>query len=140
MGSDFVPLTLTEIMDGKRPENRPIRVLCEGVFDLFHIGHIGVLRQAKTAFPDIILVSGVNTDADVITYKGHGTVMSYSERLTSLENCRYVDEVLYDLPYVYDLEYLNRNQIDLVAHDDLPYIPSPDAPVEVLNFYDRFKV
>ncbi|CAJ0963629.1 unnamed protein product, partial [Mesorhabditis belari] len=138
---EFVPLTLTEIKRGIKPVGRPIRILCEGVFDLFHIGHVEVLRQAKCALPDIVLVSGVNTDEEVLEVKGHLPVMTFKERLMALKTCRYVDEVIEDLPYFYTVDWLNKHQIDLVAHDDLPYVPNvlgENSPM--FHFYDQFKV
>jgi hypothetical protein len=35
--------------------------------------------------------------------------------------CRWVDEVLQDAPWVITEEFLNKHNIDFVAHDDLPY-------------------
>ncbi|CAJ0567919.1 unnamed protein product, partial [Mesorhabditis spiculigera] len=138
--SDFKPITLAEIQNGLCPSDRPIRILVEGTYDLFHIGHIEVLRQAKQAFPNVCLVVGVNTDVDVIKYKGGRPVMSYAERLRAVLECKYVDEVLSDHPFYFSLDYVNQIQCDLVAHDDLPYntggaIQGSDGD----DFYMRFK-
>ena len=35
--------------------------------------------------------------------------------------CKYVDEVVMPCPWVISLEFLERNDIDFVAHDDIPY-------------------
>ncbi|CAJ0963294.1 unnamed protein product, partial [Mesorhabditis belari] len=138
--AEFVPITLTEIREGKRPAGRPIRILCEGTFDLFHIGHVEVLRQAKQAFPDVFLVVGVNTDEDVIKYKGGRTVMSFEERRRAVLECKYVDEVVENQPFYFNIHYVNKIQCDLVAHDDIPYNTGGTfSGAENGDFYLRFK-
>lgn len=102
------------------PEGRAVRVYADGVFDLFHLGHMRVLQQAKSAFPETWLIVGVTGDAE--TYKRKGlTVMSAKERAESLRHCRWVDEVIEDCPWVITVEFLEKYGIDYVAHDDLPY-------------------
>lgn len=102
------------------PEDRPVRVYADGVFDLFHLGHMRQLQQAKTAFPNTQLIVGVT--GDVETHKRKGlTVMSAKERAESVRHCRWVDQVIEDCPWVIDVEFLEKHDIDYVAHDDLPY-------------------
>ncbi|CAK1363017.1 unnamed protein product [Cercospora beticola] len=104
----------------KPPTDRPVRVYADGVFDLFHLGHMRVLQQAKTAFPNTRLIVGVTGDEETFKRKGL-TVMSAKERAESVRHCRWVDEVIEDCPWIIDVPFLEKHNIDYVAHDDLPY-------------------
>lgn len=102
------------------PQDRAVRVYADGVFDLFHLGHMRQLQQAKTAFPNTKLIVGVTGDTETHKRKGL-TVMSAKERAESIRHCRWVDEVIEDCPWIIDVEFLEQHNIDYVAHDDLPY-------------------
>lgn len=102
------------------PQGRPVRIYADGVFDLFHIGHMRALQQAKTAFPDVHLVVGVTGNKETHKRKGL-TVLSARERAESVRHCRWVDEVIEDCPWIVTAEFLLKHNIDYVAHDDLPY-------------------
>lgn len=59
-----------------------------GVFDLFHIGHVRLLKNAK-AMCDRLIV-GVTVD-ELVQYKGKKPIIPFEERLAVVEACRYVD-------------------------------------------------
>lgn len=63
-----------------------------GVFDLFHVGHLNVLRRAKEQCDYLIV--GVSTDELVEAYKHHKTAVSFEERIKIVEAIRYVDRVV----------------------------------------------
>lgn len=102
------------------PEDRPIRIYADGVFDLFHLGHMRQLEQAKKAFPNVELVCGIPSDKETHKRKGL-TVLTDKQRCETLRHCRWVDEVIPSAPWCVTPEFLLEHNIDYVAHDDLPY-------------------
>lgn len=63
-----------------------------GVFDLFHIGHLNLLRNAKGMCDRLIVA--VTTDELVQTYKNHTTVIPFIERCEIVRAIRDVDVVI----------------------------------------------
>lgn len=59
-----------------------------GVFDLFHIGHLSMLRNAKAMCDKLIV--GVTTD-EAVAYKNKKAVIPFRERFEIVNSIRYVD-------------------------------------------------
>jgi len=66
-----------------------------GTFDLFHSGHVNLLKRCKEiAGNNGIVVVSLNTDEFIYKYKGKFPVCSQEERKSVLESCMYVDKVV----------------------------------------------
>ena len=63
-----------------------------GVYDMFHIGHLNILRRAKEKCDYLIV--GVSTDELVQKEKNKTPVIPYSERAEIIKAIRYVDKVV----------------------------------------------
>lgn len=63
-----------------------------GVFDMFHIGHLNILKRAKEQCDYLIV--GVSTDELVREYKNKTPIIPYIERKMIVESIRYVDQVV----------------------------------------------
>ena len=87
---------------------------------MYHIGHAKVLEQAKKLFKHVFLIVGVSGDEETIKKKGK-IVMNEKERSEILMHCRWVDEVVCPCPWIITLDFLNKQNIHYVAHDDAPY-------------------
>ena len=62
-----------------------------GVYDLFHIGHLNLLKNAKGMCDKLIV--GVTVD-ELVSYKNKKAFIPYEERIEMVRACRYVDAVV----------------------------------------------
>jgi glycerol-3-phosphate cytidylyltransferase len=62
-----------------------------GVYDLFHIGHLNLLRNAKGMCDKLIV--GVTTD-ELVSYKLKTAVIPFPERMEIVRSIKYVDAVI----------------------------------------------
>lgn len=63
-----------------------------GVYDLFHIGHLNVLKRARLECDYLIV--GVTTDELSESRKGKRPIIPFSERMEIVEHVKFVDEVV----------------------------------------------
>ncbi len=64
----------------------------QGTFDMFHIGHLNLIRNAKRRCDYLIV--GVNTDELVESYKNKKPIVPLEERAEIVRSIKYVDEVI----------------------------------------------
>jgi cytidyltransferase-like protein len=93
----------------------PTRVYVDMVGDLFHPGHVALLRAARDFGEQLVV--GVLSDETVAAYKRR-PIMTMHERVAVIEACRYVDEVIPDAPYRVTQEFLAEHSLALVVHGD----------------------
>lgn len=63
-----------------------------GVFDLFHIGHLNILKRAKEQCEYLIV--GVSTDECTEDYKHKKPIIPFDQRIEIVKAIKYVDEVV----------------------------------------------
>ena len=64
----------------------------QGTYDMFHIGHLNLIRNAKRHCDYLIV--GVNKDELVESYKNKRPIIPLEERVEIVRAIRYVDEVI----------------------------------------------
>ncbi|KAH8741131.1 hypothetical protein FG386_001258 [Cryptosporidium ryanae] len=102
-------------------KNRKVRIYADGVYDLLHLGHMRQLEQAKKMYPNTHLIVGVASDEETHRLKGR-TVQTLQERTETLRHVKWVDEIISPCPWVIDEKFIEKHNIDFVAHDDEPYV------------------
>lgn len=99
-----------------------------GVFDLFHIGHLNILRRAKEQCD--FLIVGVTTDALCLERKGKTPVICEQDRAAIVRAIRYVDRVVMQE----DMDKLKAVQ---ALRADAVFVGSDWKGTEAWNRYER---
>ena len=59
-----------------------------GVYDLFHIGHLNLFKNAKGMCDKLVV--GVTVD-ELVSYKGKQAMIPFEDRIELVRSCKYVD-------------------------------------------------
>lgn len=81
-----------------------------GVFDLFHIGHLNILKNSKAMCDKLIV--GVTVD-ELVKYKYKKSVIPFLERIEIVRSCKYVDLAIpqYDIDKVDTIKKIKANYL-----------------------------
>ena len=86
-----------------------------GVFDMFHVGHLNILKRAKEQCE--FLIVGVSTDELVKNYKKKIPVIPFEERKEIVESIKYVDRVVPQTS-MNKMEAWKQLHFDAIFHGD----------------------
>ncbi len=91
-------------------------VITYGTFDLFHVGHVRILKRLR-ALGDRLIV-GISSD-EFNAIKGKKSFFSYEERKEILLACKYVDEVFPEHTWEQKADDVKKYQADIfgMGHD-----------------------
>ncbi|CAN7007366.1 unnamed protein product [Brassica rapa subsp. trilocularis] len=115
--SHFLPTSrrIVQFSNGKGPGPGARIIYIDGAFDLFHAGHVEILRRARE-LGDFLLV-GIHNDQTVSGKRGaQHPIMNLHERSLSVLACRYVDEVIIGAPWEVSKDTITTFDIWKVVH------------------------
>ncbi len=90
-------------------------VFTAGTWDLFHVGHLNLIKKSKE-LGDFLIVA-VSTDELVASYKKGLLVIPFDERVAILESCKYVDKVIKQSSLI-ELKQLKEYDPDIITIGD----------------------
>ena len=92
--SNFLPTShrIRQFSSNRTPSEKDVVVYMDGAWDMFHQGHIAVLKEARKL--GTFLLVGIQSDETVNSMRGQNLpIMNLHERALGVLSCRYVDEV-----------------------------------------------
>jgi cytidyltransferase-like protein len=100
----------------RHTRDRPCgRCLVDGVFDLFHVGHLSLIERASRDFAQCWV--GLDADEFVEQYKGRRPVVPFAHRRRILEAVRYVDGIVTMTGLdCYTVAFLDAHGVDYLVH------------------------
>ncbi len=87
-------------------------VITYGTFDLFHVGHVRLLKRAKEMGDRLIV--GVSTD-DFNAAKGKRTIIPFEQRAEIVQSIRYVDLVIPEERWEQKIEDIKKYGVDVLV-------------------------
>lgn len=91
-------------------------VITFGTFDVFHVGHLNILRRAKSLGDRLVV--GVSSDALNFKKKERYPVYTQHDRLSIIQGIRYVDDVFLEESLEQKAEYIKRYSADVLVMGD----------------------
>ncbi len=91
------------------------RVYIDGIFDLFHIGHLESFKKSRRFYKNTYLIVGIISDKNAEDYK-RKPIIRENYRYEIIKNLKLVDLVIEDAPLIVTKDFIEKYNIDLVVH------------------------
>jgi ethanolamine-phosphate cytidylyltransferase len=127
--SQFLPTSkkIIQFSEGREPNPGDRIGYIAGAFDLFHVGHVDLLEEAKKHCD--FLIVGIHPDTIVNTYMHKNfPIMNLHERVLGVLACKYADEVVIGAPLVVTKDLLDHFKVSVVFHGE--HHLDPEAAVD----------
>jgi len=92
------------------------KIYVGGTFDLFHVGHLNIIKAAKKICNHVVVA--VNGDFFSKSYKGDPPIINENERLEIVSSCKYVDEAFIVDTYESQREHILIISPKFILHGD----------------------
>jgi choline-phosphate cytidylyltransferase len=113
--TDF-DIDLTHHLGGNAVPNKTRTVITFGTFDLFHIGHLNILKRAATYGNRLVV--GVSSDAMNITKKNTSPVYCQEDRMAIVGSIECVDEVIIEESLEFKRQYISKYGASVLVMGD----------------------
>ena len=126
---------------------RPRRTIyLDGVFDLFHIGHLKSIEQCA-ALGDRVII-GITGDKDAMGYKRR-PIINEADRTAIVQSLKMVDHIVCPCPLLVTKDFMKKWGIDLVVHgfadkrdrdkqiDQFFNVAVEDGKFQEINYYNK---
>lgn len=91
-----------------------MNIYTNGVYDLFHIGHLNILERAKSLGGTLTV--GINTDEYTLAYKARRPIIPYKQRKRIVDTLKCVDKTIPHMA-MDQTDMLDKYDIDVVVVD-----------------------
>ena len=91
------------------------RIYIDGIFDVFHRGHVEILKKCKEYKQNVTLIVGIISDKDATEYK-RKPIYNEEDRYTIIKSIKYVDEIVFNSPLIITKDFIKKHKIDIVLH------------------------
>jgi len=90
-------------------------IFCNGVFDLFHYGHVAYFKNIKEKYPNSFLLVGILNDK-ISSCMKRNPYYNEIQRKSLVQSCKYVDKSIILVDKTITMDFINNHKIDLVIH------------------------
>ena len=96
-----------------------------GVYDLFHVGHLNLFKNAKGMCDKLIV--GVTVD-ELVQYKGKNAMIPFEDRIELVRSCKYVDAAVSVLCIIYYIAIARKKEFKILSiEEEIGEIDEPTA-------------